>query len=102
MGVSNRGLTWPDHGQNQGTGRIRFRVVFAPQRLGFSRPLATLTAVGRANAPPRWRGRAWMGRVLPARSISRAALIGVATDFAWPVPYWKRAIERRGKLIWRY
>jgi len=43
-----------------------------------------------------------MGRVLPARSISRAALIGVATDFAWPVPYWKRAIERRGKLIWRY
>ena len=32
MGVPNRGLTWPDHGQNQGKARIRFRVVFARQQ----------------------------------------------------------------------
>jgi len=29
--VPDRGLTWPDHGQNQGRGRIRLRVVFAPR-----------------------------------------------------------------------
>jgi len=31
MGVPHRGLTGPDHGQNQGKRRIRFRVVFAPR-----------------------------------------------------------------------
>src|SRR5947207_9118855 len=31
MGVPDRGLTWPDHGQNQGNVLIRLRVVFAPR-----------------------------------------------------------------------
>jgi hypothetical protein len=31
MGVPDRGLTWPDHRQNQGKGLIQLRVVFAPR-----------------------------------------------------------------------
>src|SRR4051794_26412854 len=32
MGVRNRGLTWPDHGQNKGKRLIRFSVAFPPQQ----------------------------------------------------------------------
>jgi hypothetical protein len=38
-----------------------------------------------------------MGRVLPARSISRAALIGVATDFAVA----RTVLEKSDRTSWQ-
>ena len=65
MGVSNRGLTWPDQEQNQGKRRIRFPVVFArelEQECGgrlFERTGrgVVLTELGQRIAP---KVRAWM------------------------------------------
>jgi len=68
MGVLDRGPTWPDHGQNQGKGRFRLRVVFAPQvaavsssQYGYVMPRAAATTYfllsldKRCGAPPKSR-----------------------------------------------